>query len=190
MKRLFGVLPCFILGVILMLPAIGYATETSIYAPFSNFEELYNEYMDAVGEGDVERQEWLLNIGESSLNREIELGEEALANVAMPAYNADELYWIGQFPNYFYYGTWKYNDQGLPNLALGPINTGIWSSADTANGWNATYTKFRNDSQWANKNVACMKEQFYCHARPIYSTVAGEWNIEPWKTSMNPITCN
>lgn len=190
MKRLLSILSYLVLGVVLMLPATAYAGETSIYAPFSSFEELYNEYIDAVEDGDTERQKWLLEIGESSLDAEIRISEEALASVPAPMYNQDEMYWIGQFPNYFNYGTWKYDNQGRANLALGPINTGIWSSTDAANGWNATYTKFRNDSQWGNKNVACMKDQFYCHARPVYSTIAGEWNLEPWRSSMNPITCN
>lgn len=190
MKRLLSAVACLALGIVLVIPSVAYADETSIYAPFGSFEELYNEYMDAMENGDVERQEWLLDIGESSLDAEIKLSEEALASVPAPMYNPDEMYWINQFPKYFHYGTWKYDSQGRPNLALGPINTGIWLPADTANGWNATYTKFRNDSQWRNENVASMKEQFYCHARPMYSTVAGEWNIEPWKPSIYPITCN
>lgn len=187
MKRLLSAVACLALGIVLVIPSVAYADETSIYAPFGSFEELYNEYMDAMENGDVERQEWLLDIGESSLDAEIKLSEEALASVPAPMYNPDEMYWINQFPKYFHYGTWKYDSQGRPNLALGPINTGIWLPANTANGWNATYTKFRNDSQWRNENVASMKD---CHARPIYSTVAGEWNIEPWKPLIYPITCN
>ena len=172
MKRLLSAVACLALGIVLVIPSVAYADETSIYAPFGSFEELYNEYMDAMENGDVERQEWLLDIGESSLDAEIKLSEEALASVPAPMYNPDEMYWINQFPKYFHYGTWKYDSQGRPNLALWPINTGIWLPADTANGWNATYTKFRNDSQWRNENVASMKD---CHARPIYSTVAGEY---------------
>lgn len=189
MKKFAGTLLVMLLGVFALAPA-AYAEEVNIYAPFNSFEELYDAYTEAVAEGDTDKQEWLLEIGESSLDAEIKRSEEALASVPTPMYNPDEMYWINQFPKYFSYGTWKYDSQGRPNLALGPINKGIWLPADAANGWNATYTKFRNASQWGNKNVECMKDQFYCHARPIYSTVAGEWNLEPWKPSINPITCN
>lgn len=161
MKRLLSAVACLALGIVLVIPSVAYADETSIYAPFGSFEELYNEYMDAMENGDVERQEWLLDIGESSLDAEIKLSEEALASVPAPMYNPDEMYWINQFPKYFHYGTWKYDSQGRPNLALGPINTGIWLPADTANGWNATYTKFRNDSQWRNEK-RCVHERLPC----------------------------
>lgn len=134
MKRLLSAVACLALGIVLVIPSVAYADETSIYAPFGSFEELYNEYMDAMENGDVERQEWLLDIGESSLDAEIKLSEEALASVPAPMYNPDEMYWINQFPKYFHYGTWKYDSQGRLNLALGPINTGIWPPADTANG--------------------------------------------------------
>ncbi|WP_353885718.1 DUF2599 domain-containing protein [uncultured Eggerthella sp.] len=63
-----------------------------------------------------------------------------------------------------------------------------WSDVDKLNGWNTIYFNFSNDYRWANTST--MKEQFYCHARLVYSVIAGEWNLEPWRTSMNPFTCN
>ena len=173
MKRLLSAVACLALGIVLVIPSVAYADETSIYAPFGSFEELYNEYMDAMENGDVERQEWLLDIGESSLDAEIKLSEETLASVPAPMYNPDEMYRINQFPKYFHYGTWKYDSQGRPNLALGPINTGIWLPADTANGWNATYTKFRNDSQWRNEK-RCVHERLPC-ASHLFD---GCWRME------------
>ena len=188
MKRLLSVLSCLVLGVVLMLPTFAYADEASIYAPFGSFEELYNAYVEAVEDGDVERQEWLLDIGESSLDAEIAIDEAAAANKPRPRYNEDLMYWINQFPKYFSYGRWDYSRPEGVNLALGPLSNVSWSEGNISNAWNATYSKFYDDSEWNNTN--CMKEQFYCHAR--LSFVAGsEWNLEPWKTSMsNPIFCN
>ena len=186
MKRLLSILSCLVLGAVLMLPAAAYADEANIYAPFSNFEELYDAYMEAIEDGDTERQEWLLEIGESSLDKLIDIGEAAAASTPQPMYNDDLAYWISQFPKYFSYGGWKTGAQGI-NLALRPINNVYWSASDMENGWNATYSKFYDDPQWDNTN--CMKAQFYCHARrPI--AAQGEWNLEPWRTSIDPIFCN
>ena len=70
-----------------------------------------------------------------------------------------------------------------------PKDRGIpWSATKKSNGWNAVYAKFSNSSHW--DNTACMKEQFYCHARLFYATAAGEWILEPWKTSIKAVTCN
>ena len=188
MKRfyLFGVAA---LAGALLLASPAYADEASIYAPYSSFEELYDAYESAVASGDKEKQEQILEIGESSLKREIASSEEQAGLSSGFRVNTDEQYWKAQFPKYFNYGTWKSDGRG-PNLALGPKNKGVWSESDKANGWNATYTMFRNSPQWNNRNVQVMKEQFYCHARLGYSTFAGEWNLEPWRTAMNPVTCN
>ena len=48
MKRLLSAVACLALGIVLVIPSVAYADETSIYAPFGSFEELYNEYMDAM----------------------------------------------------------------------------------------------------------------------------------------------
>ena len=45
-----------------------------------------------------------------------------------------------------------------------------------------------NHSKWDNTEI--MQEQFYCHARLGYSAMESEWNLEPWRTSMNPFTYN
>lgn len=186
MKRLLSILSCLALGVVLMLPAVAHAGEANIYYPFNSFEELYDAYIDAVESGDVERQEWLLEIGESSLDAEIAIDEEAAASTPRPMYNEDLMYWINQFPKYFSSGKWTTRDSGI-NLALRPINVVYWSSSDTTNGWNATYSMFYDDPQWDNTD--CMKDQFYCHAR-LALAAGDEWNLEPWRTSINPITCN
>lgn len=186
MKRLLSILSCLALGVVLMLPAVAHAEETNIYAPFDSFEELYNAYIDAVEDGDVERQEWLLEIGESSLDAFIANDEAAAVSAPRPRYNEDVAYWIGQFPNYFSYGRWGVSSSGV-NLALGPRSGVSWTSGNISNAWNATYSKFHGDSQWQHTN--CMKSQFYCHAQ-LSAFAGSEWNLEPWKTSINPITCN
>lgn len=159
------------------------STKSNIYGSYGTFEELYNAYMEAVESDDFEMQKELLQLGRSSLQAEIEMSE----NSARPLIDPDELYWLQQFPVYFDYGYFEERANGW-TLSLGPVQRSVWSSSDKSNGWNSVYTKFRNNARWDNTDI--MKEQFYCHARLVYSAVEEEWNLEPWRTSMNPITCN
>lgn len=102
-------------------------------------------------------------------------------------YDPLEQYYVQTvFPSYFSYGYFETRSNGI-TLSLGNTKS-YWSSEDKAEGWTATYMKFRNNSNWNNTNI--MKEQFYCHARLGYVFIEQEWNLEPWRTSMNPITCN
>ena len=155
--------------------------EKSIYGEYDSFKELYDAYTEAVAAGDVEKQNELIEIGRTSLDKEIEMSEKLSLR-----YDPDEMYWKRQFPTYFHYGYFEYRSSGW-TLSLGPKLT-YWTGTDKANGWNAVYAKFHNNTNWANTSV--MKDQFYCHARLGYAYFAGEWNLEPWRTSMNPITCN
>lgn len=158
-------------------------TQNNIYGPYNSFEELYNDYMEAVADNDVEKQNELLELGRSSLQAEIEMSE----NTPRPLIDPDESYWLQQFLVYFDYGYFEQRSDGW-TLSLGPVPRAIWSDSDKSNGWNAVYTKFHDNVHWNNTDI--MKEQFYCHARLVYSAIEEEWNLEPWRTSMNPITCN
>lgn len=160
------------------------AESSSIYGPYESFDELYQAYMDAVEEGDVEEQEYLLEIGRTSLMAEIEMAE---SNTPALAYDAVEVYWREEvLPQYFSYSYFETRSNGV-TLTLGN-KLSYWSSDDKATGWTAVHVSFRNHSYWDNTDI--MKEQFYCHARLGYSAIESEWNLEPWRTSMNYITCN
>lgn len=155
----------------------------SIYAPYNSFEELYAAYMQAVQDGDTHTQAKLLEIGRTSLQAEIELSE---AYAPQPLLDPTKEYWKYQvFPNYFSYGYFEQRDSGV-TLSLGN-KLSYWSSEDKSNGWTATYIRFSEQPQWDNTEI--MKEQFYCHARLVYSAVEQEWNLEPWRTHMDPFTC-
>lgn len=190
MKRLFSfALACLlVVSAATLMGGTTYAEATteleSIYAPYNSFEELYAAYMQAVQDGDAEAQAELLEIGRTSLQAEIEFSE---MYTPRPTYDAVEAYWKNEvFPQYFFYGYFENRSDGV-TLSLGN-KLSSWSSEDKENGWAATYISFRNNSNWDNTD--CMKEQFYCHARLIYSAIESEWNLEPWKTTINSITCN
>lgn len=185
MKRYFSLILLFVLIVLSVSPAGVRAVESqSIYGPYDTFEELYTAYMQAVEDNDVEEQAYLLEIGRTSLQAEIAMSE---GSAAQPAYDAVKHYWVNEvFPQYFSYGYFETRN-GEICLTLGSKLT-EWSADDKDSGWVATRMKFQDDSRWDNTEI--MKEQFYCHARKLYAAIESEWNLEPWRTSMNPFTCN
>lgn len=163
----------------------GIADENNnLYAPYDSFLDLYEAYNVAVQNGDLEEQNSLEAIAKQALLAEIEICEEQADRLR---YDPDEAYWKSQFPTYFSSGGFV-TRSGEVSLALVPINRGVWTNTQKSNGWNSIYAKFYKDSRWDNTD--CMKEQFYCHARLLYATIEGEWNLEPGKTSINTITCN
>lgn len=52
--------------------------------------------------------------------------------------------------------------------------------------WSYVVARFSNDYRWNNESI--MRRQFMCHCR--YARYKSDWNIEPWRTSMNPVNCN
>lgn len=95
-------------------------------------------------------------------------------------------YYRNLFYNYFEDGYFETRDNGVC-LTLHP-KLWAWSDTDKSNAWMSVYANFYRDWRWDNTSI--MKKQFYCHARFIYQLVEREWNLEPWRTEMDPIDCN
>lgn len=160
------------------------ASSSSIYGPYDSFSELYDAYMEAVSNNDTELQEYLLEIGKSSLQAEMEMSRSSVPETRS---DAVEDYWRNEIlPQYFSYSYFETRDSGV-TLSLGN-KLSVWSAEDKNTGWNAVYISYRNHYLWDNTDI--MEEQFYCHARLGYAAIEEEWNLEPWRTSMNYITCN
>lgn len=175
-----------IVMVITFVPLINVdASESSnIYGAYESFDELYQAYLKAVEEQDVEEQEHLIEIGRTSLLAEIEIAEgntPAFAADAMEIYQREVV-----LPQYFSCSYFETRSNGV-TLSLGN-KLSYWSANDKSIGWNAVRISYQNNSKWDNTEI--MQEQFYCHARLGYSAIESEWNLEPWRTSMNPFTCN
>lgn len=68
---------------------------------FESFEEMRQAYLQAVEDGDKETQEWLIELGESTLDKEIEFAASSSSSAIVPMADPDETYWSGQFPNFF-----------------------------------------------------------------------------------------
>lgn len=184
MKKQISVFLAMLIFVIAVVPLNAYATNNSIYGPYDTFEELYQAYVLAVEENDAEKQEYLLEIGRTSLIAEMSMSQD---DIPSPAYDAVEKYWKEEvLPQYFSYSYFETRSNGI-TLSLGN-KLSHWTSDDKDTGWTAVRISYQNHSYWDNTDI--MKEQFYCHARLGYAAYESEWNLEPWRTSMNYITCN
>lgn len=186
MKKYVSLSVAFVIVLVVCLfPCFAAATEENEnpYAPYNNFEELYDAYMKALEDEDVPLQEKLVAIGRKSLRAEIAEGKESGVK---PYIDSELEYWNSVFTRYFSYGYFEVRPNGWC-LSLGN-KLSYWNAEDKSQGWNATYAKFYKDPHWDNTDI--MEEQFYCHARLVYAAIEKEWNLEPWKTSMDPITCN
>lgn len=184
-------LSCLILCTILLCFSFSMnasAEGSNTYGNYASFNELYDAYIQAVNSGDTQAQAELLAIAQDTLDEEI-----ANSNTlpTLERVDPDWQYYNSLFPTYFSSGYWETRADGLC-LTLNPINAPQWSSQAKDLAWNATYARFgyNGGSNWPNNKTAIMREQFYCHARLVYSSIETVWNLEPWRTSMNPITCN
>lgn len=119
MKGLKRLVPVLLVGLAFLIPGVAHADEVIIYAPFNYFDELKEAYMEAVEVGDLDKQEWLLEIGRSSLDAMIEEGESDLAAQPSLLADPDETYWKSQFPKLFSGGSWIVRN-GETSLSLSP----------------------------------------------------------------------
>lgn len=185
MKKVFGVFFSALVGVLLFAPA-AYAESANIYAPYDSFEDMRDAYVEAIENGDTEKQEELYELGHSTLRAEIEMSKKAFDEESMTRVNPDEQYWIAQFPKLFSSGSWITRD-GAISLSLNPLsNVRYGTRADATRGWNSVFAKFRKHPNW--KNTSSMEGQYYCHwerAKP-----KPQWNLEPGKPYFDPFTCN
>ncbi|HIV80297.1 MAG TPA: DUF2599 domain-containing protein [Candidatus Avanaerovorax faecigallinarum] len=164
--------------------------DTSIDESDYNLYELRVAYFEAVESGNLDKQSELLSIGRKLLD-----DFKAASKAYTPSFgplrvDANELYWRGQFASYFEYGRFE-NRNGEICLSLKPKLRVYAPEQNRINGWNATFATFHNHQYW--KNTECMEDQFYCHAQygKFGELIGGEeWNLEPHKTSINPVTCN
>ena len=183
MKRAIALIATIFFAFSLLASSALAGTASGKYGIYDNFKDLYDAYFEAVKTGDTTTQDKLLEIARVTLQQDIELGHSGI----QPIYDPDEQYWNQQFISYFSTGYWETRDNGIC-LSLFPRTPTYWSDSQKLTAWNATFSKFHNDSKW--DNTSCMEEQFYCHARLYTSMIETEWNLEPWKTSINPIFCN
>lgn len=180
MKKLTALLIGLFAMIVFTAPSQALAGEISLYGPYDSHQELLEAYEEAVDAGDVEKQEELLEIGRASLDYLIAEGEAASDD--LPATRANP---SPNFSVYFSSGQWITRN-GVVSLSLYPINPKTWSTIAVGYAWDAVTAMYSSSSNWRNASV--MREQFYCHA--LFAAWKTPWNLEPSKTSINPITCN
>lgn len=63
MKGLKRLVPVLLVGLAFLIPGVAHADEVNIYAPFNNFDELKEAYMEAVEVGDLDKSGCLRSVG-------------------------------------------------------------------------------------------------------------------------------
>ena len=180
MKKFMTFLIGLLATIVITAPSQALAEEISLYGPYDSHQELLEAYEEAVDLGDVEKQEELLEIGRASLDYLISEGEAASDGLPETRVNPSP-----DFDVYFSSGQWITRN-GVISLSLYPINPKTWSTVAVGYAWDAVTARFSFYSYWQNASV--LREQFYCHA--LFAAWKSPWNLEPSKTSINPITCN
>lgn len=142
-------------------------------------QQLYEEYQLALENNDVDAQNYLIEEGERVLQQISDIDIEADLDLLS---TGDTSYY-----DYFTTSYWITRSIGV-SLSIYPINL-AWprGAVDIEYAWQHILKWHSSDSQW--NNTTSMRGQFWCHAN-LAGSMKTPWNIEPWKTSFNPFTCN
>lgn len=139
-------------------------------------KQLQKEYQIAVDEGDVERQNFLIKEADGVLDEMIEQADKLPVTKSNPFGTT--------YYDYFSKSVWITRD--VVSLSIYPINL-AWPSSQIETAWQFIVDRHSSDSHWDNEKI--MRKQFWCHVN-FAGSMKTPWNIEPHKTSINPITCN
>jgi hypothetical protein len=155
-------------------------TNANQYTP----QQIQKEYYIAVANKDTDRQNELLQMAREQqeiLKNSIESQDKLISpkSIYDPTQEA-------YYEKYFSSASWIYRD-GVVSLSMYPISPLKWIAPAPSRAWGSIVYKHSSDYRW--KNTSVMKDQFYCHYW-LAGSFKVPWNIEPHKTSINPITCN
>lgn len=138
-----------------------------------------SEYETALADGDEKTAEKCVDEANALLDAQIEhLDTATISNSRISA----------DLSPYFTEVKWEKRSDGIC-LTIYPTTylTDFHESTTIYNqSWTALRNHYSKDSYW--KNESCLKKQYMCHC--FYGRLNIPWNIEPYKTSINPITCN
>ncbi len=159
--------------------------EESLFEGFDStyYRELNAQYMEAVQNNNYQRQDELIQIANDLLDTYI---AESESSGIMPLAS-------GTYNDYFISSRWYFDDRGdAPDneyyLSVMPRSNSLWQETNgSQNAWNRLYDSHSQSSHW--HNTASMEKQFMCHAH-FAGGWKTPWNLEPWKTNVNPFTCN
>lgn len=139
-------------------------------------QQLQREYQIAVDKEDVEKQNLLIKEADEVLDKMIELADKLPVTRSNPFGTT--------YYSYFSKSIWIQRD--LISLSIYPINL-AWPSSQIETAWQFIVERHSSDPQWDNEKI--MRKQFWCHVN-LAGKIKTPWNIEPEKTSINPLTCN
>lgn len=182
MKRFLMVLLCVTL--VLCYGSSAFASDiTEDYSAMTNEElsELHRQMRDnyniAVENGDIANQNLLIEQADMVLDQMVINSEKS----QIKPFNWPETSYFDYFSKSYFIT----RADGV-SLSIYPVNL-AWGSSQIESAWSHIVMWHSGDSNWYNESS--LKEQFYCHVN-FAGNLKTPWNIEPWKTSTNPFTCN
>ena len=147
----------------------------------SYYQELKAAYAVAVQNGDQDRQKELIQAANELLESYINNRQDV---DIMPLVS-------GTYHDYFEYSWWRQRDyDGTQKwcLSIEPKASYSWQEPNASQyAWNIIYNMHGQSSRW--DNTLSMEKQFMCHAH-FAGGWKTPWNLEPWRTNVNPFTCN
>lgn len=173
MKKLTSFCLTLILILSFTLTLFAQSDASGVNDILSTLEELKKEYEKSIEDGDVERQNELIEMGNALLEKQI---AESEASKGISTRNS--------YSSYFSSSSWIMRD--VYSLSIYPINL-AWSTSGIQSAWDILANRHRNDSNWYNESS--LRTQFWCHAN-FAGNLKTPWNIEPSKSNTNPFTCN
>lgn len=165
-----------LMAALLLLPVSANAINYNEYTP----ERIQIEYSIAQEKGDIQKMEDLESIARIQLDELVE--EVNSIKKSRGNYDPDL---ENSYREYFKSGRWINREMWALSLNPKKVPT---TSRQKAVAWDSVTYKHSDDRNWNYRNINIMKEQFLCHVR--YGLAKTPWNIEPDKTSINPVTCN
>lgn len=158
--------------------------EKGSYTP----QQIQQEYNKAIENGDTAKQNDLEKMAREQIDKlkaEFNLQKGVEGDTISPRSVYDPLQ-EEYYEKYFNGSSWIDRD-GVISLSMYPDAPLTWIGSAPARAWGSIVYKHSSDYRWQNTDI--MEDQFYCHYW-LAGSFKIPWNIEPHKTSINPVTCN
>jgi len=151
----------------------------------SKLQTIKTEYDEAIQNNDTFKQTQLILTANKLLDKQL-IEFKKLENSDGDYYNyLTRANSDGEYYDYLTKSFWITRN-GIKSLSIYPINL-AWGPAGINKAWAALKRFHSWNKEWYNEDS--LYKQFMCHVN-FAGSMKTLWNIEPSKTSINPITCN
>lgn len=109
-KRILAIIIVLSLSLLLSASAFATSQNSGYYGEYATFKELYDAYFEAIEDGDAEKVDYLLELADYGLQKEI---QDAEATAAKRRIDPDTEYYNRLFMKHFTRGSWVQGSGGI-----------------------------------------------------------------------------